>query len=355
MIDDRQNFIATTEHRPPARILYHASFTPDLRRRVKEHVGTENVGEYYRFARRQSVGIRRPDHISPPDYSRYYADDDLPENTVITASGTARVPGDYYHFFRYVSPLRNARTLKEIEDYPIEDITGWDSSHMSEVVRKAHADGRYVVGGVGHIFETAWQIRGMQQFIMDTIVQPAWAECLMERLAAQARVRATAAARAGADLIHCGDDVGTQTGMMVSPELWRQLFHPHWRKIWHEVKAINPDTRIWYHSDGCIAPIVGDLIEAGVDILNPIQPECLDENELYRKYGSRITFHGCMGTQSTMPFGTPDDVRDRVKALVEKFGRTGGLILSPTHVLEPEVPLENIDAFAEACREYGER
>jgi uroporphyrinogen decarboxylase len=119
------------------------------------------------------------------------------------------------------------------------------------------------------------------------------------------------------------------------------------------VKSIHPETRIHYHSDGNIFDIVGDLIDAGVDILNPLQPECLDVDEVHRRYGGRVTFDGAIGTQSTMPFGTPDDVRARVKEVIDKYGRNGGLMIAPTHVLEPEVPLENIDAFFDACREYG--
>jgi uroporphyrinogen decarboxylase len=183
--------------------------------------------------------------------------------------------------------------------------------------------------------------------------RPAWAECLIERLAEQNRIKATAAARAGADMVHCGDDVAHQQAMMFSPEMWGTLLHAPWRRIWREVKDINPATRIWYHSDGNITTIVGDLIEAGVDVLNPLQPECLDVDALHAKYGRRLSFDGAIGTQSTMPFGSAADVRDRVREVIEKYGQDGGLIVSPTHVLEPEVPLENIDALVDACREFG--
>ena len=123
--------------------------------------------------------------------------------------------------------------------------------------------------------------------------------------------------------------------------------------MWQRIKAIDPHCAIWYHSDGNILDIAGELIDAGVDILNPLQPEALDVDEVYRRYGDRVTFDGCMGTQSTMPFGTPTDVRARVRYLIEAYGRDGGLVIAPTHVLEPEVPLANIDALFDACREYG--
>ena len=108
-----------------------------------------------------------------------------------------------------------------------------------------------------------------------------------------------------------------------------------------------------YHSDGNVIDIVGDLIEAGLDILNPLQPEALDIDAIHKRYGDRLSFDGCIGTQSTMPWGTAEDVRARVKQVIEKYGQNGGLFIKPTHVLEPEVPLENIDALFDACREYG--
>jgi uroporphyrinogen decarboxylase len=140
---------------------------------------------------------------------------------------------------------------------------------------------------------------------------------------------------------------------MFAPDTWRKMMLSRWRKVWQTAKEINPNVKIWYHSDGNITDIIPDLIEAGVDILNPLQPECLDLDTIYKRYGKRVTFDGCMGTQSTMPWGSPQEVRARVKFLIESFGRQGGLILSPTHVLEPEVPLANIDAFFQACQDYG--
>lgn len=265
------------------------------------------------------------------------------------------VPSGFYHFWGYISPLRHAKSLKELEDYPLEDVDSWDFSGMADKVRAIHAEGKVAVAGINHIYETAWQIRGLQEFLMDMVERPSWAECLLERLAHQKEVLSLAAARAGADYLLCGDDVGSQQGMMFSIPSWKKMMRSRWERIWQGAKAINPDIKVWYHSDGNILKIVGDLIESGVDILNPLQPECLDIDEIHRDYGDKISFDGTIGTQSTMPFGTPDDVRNRVREVIEKYGKNGGLILSPTHVLEPEVPLENIDAFVEACREFGAR
>jgi len=353
MATDLEVFLDTTAHRPPARILYSAGFTPDLRRRVVEHIGTEDIAGHYGFLRQKGLSARRPEGLEPLDFSRYWDGQDLPEGTTINADGVAMVPSGYFHFWGYVSPLRNAASLREIEDYPMDDMTDWDFSHLADEVAEAHADGRVAVAFVGHMYETSWQIRGYEQFLLDTIERPAWAECLLERIFRQNLARAVAATKAGADVVFCGDDVANQNAMMFSPETWRRLIHSRWSRLWLAVKEINPDVRIKYHSDGNLMAVIPELLDAGLDILNPLQPECLDVDEVHRRWGDRLTLDGCIGTQSTMPWGTPEDVAERVREVIDKYGREGGLIIAPTHVLEPEVPLENIDALFDACRRHG--
>ncbi len=353
MMTDLESFRATVEHRRPGRVLYSAGFTPDLQRRVIEHIGTEDIGGHYGMRQSVGLGLRPPENLPPLDFSRYWEDEDLPEGTTINANGCAQVPSGFYHFFGYVSPLRNAESLAEIENFPMHDLSEWDASHMKPLVEQAHAEGRIAEGWVGHIYETAWQIRGYEQFLLDIMERPSWAQCLIDRLAEQNRVKARAFAAAGADLIRCGDDIANQNAMMFDPDTWRRMLLCRWASIWRDVKKLNPDAQIFYHSDGNILAVVGDLVDAGLDILNPLQPECLDIDEVHRRWGDRLSFDGTIGTQSTMPFGTPDDVRARVKEVIDRYGRNGGLFIAPTHVLEPEVPLENIDALFDACREYG--
>jgi len=353
MWTDLECFRATVEHRRPGRILYYAWCVPDLRRRVAEGIGTDDIAGHYGMFSPVGIAIRRPEGASPPDYSAYWRDEDLPEGTAINEVGVALKPSGFYHFEGYVSPLRNAASLAAIENYPLEDQRAWTGSHMAQEVRQAHADGRVVNSWVGHMYETAWQIRGYEPFLMDMVERPSWAECLLDRLAEQNMIRAVAATRAGVDWLHCGDDVANQKALMFSPDLWRSMMLSRWRKVWQTCKAINPQIKVWYHSDGNVSAIVPELIEAGVDILNPLQPECVNLDDLHRRFGRRLTFDGTIGTQTTMPFGSADDVRTRVREVIDKYGREGGLIVSPTHVLEPEVPLDNIDAFFQTCREYG--
>ena len=353
MRTDLDNFLATTSHRRPGRILYHGSFVEDLHKRVVEHIGTKDIAAHYGFSRSTGIGPRRPAELPPLDYARYWHGQELPPGTTINGSGVAMVPSGFYHFWGYISPLRQATSLREIEEFPLEDYSRWDFSGLAEQVRAAHQAGRYAQAWVGHMYESAWQIRGYEEFLIDLIEQPAWAECLLERLFQQNLIKARAAAQAGADLITTGDDVASQTALIFSKDIWKRLMYSRWAQVWEEIKRLNPNSRIWYHSDGNIVDIIRDLIDAGLDILNPVQPECMDLDDLFRRYGHRLTFDGTIGTQTTMPFGTPADVRRRVREVIDKYGRQGGLIISPTHVLEPEVPLANIDALFAACREYG--
>jgi uroporphyrinogen decarboxylase len=158
-------------------------------------------------------------------------------------------------------------------------------------------------------------------------------------------------ARAGVDAIGLGDDVGTQRGMMMSVDFWREHLKPRLKRVIDAIRETQWD-HIWikYHSDGNITEILNDLAEIGVDILNPVQPECMPLAEVIPPYQDRLRFWGMIGTQSTMPYGTVDDVRAAVEECA-RFAREGaGIVVAPTHVLEPDVPWENIQALVDAVR-----
>ncbi|MEG1126885.1 MAG: uroporphyrinogen decarboxylase family protein, partial [Oscillospiraceae bacterium] len=114
-----------------------------------------------------------------------------------------------------------------------------------------------------------------------------------------------------------------------------------------------PDVLAFYHSDGVIDEIIPDLIKIGVDILNPIQPECVNPIRLKELYGDKLSFWGTIGTQTTMPFGTENEVRENVRKMIETVGKGGGFCVAPTHLLEPEVPWVNINAFVSAVNDFG--
>jgi uroporphyrinogen decarboxylase len=165
--------------------------------------------------------------------------------------------------------------------------------------------------------------------------------------------RARRFATAGVDVIHIGDDIGMQDRMLMSPAAWRQWLKPRLARVIAAAREVKPDVVFFYHSDGFIEPVIAELSEIGVDALNPVQPECMDPAAIKRQYGDRLAFWGTVGIQHTLPFGTPEQVAAEVKLRIDTVGKGGGLYLSPTHVIAPEVPYENLFAFVRAAQEYG--
>jgi len=149
-------------------------------------------------------------------------------------------------------------------------------------------------------------------------------------------------------MIWLGDDVGHQQGMLISPRHWRRFFKPRMAHIIERLKAINPQLKVAYHTDGCVYEVIPELIEIGLDVLNPVQPAAMDPVRLKREYGKELCFWGSIDEQHTMPFGRPGDVRREVAERIKTVGSDGGLILAPTHHLQLDTPLDNFWALLEA-------
>jgi len=334
----------------PDRVPKTAGFTPHIQRLFEEQTGAKDPAAYFGMEMR-GVGFLEPKQQG--DFSPYYPEG-IPEGAYVTEYGTCHVPGGFYHFDRMRFPMRELTTIEELEAYPWPDFTPeYRSAHLEDDVKRVHDEGYYVIGGVGHIWENSWQLTGMEKLMLDFHDNPEFAAYILDRVTEDRCFMARRCAEAGCDQISLGDDVGMQHKLMMHPDTWRRWLKP---RLAREIKAatdVNPDISVFYHSDGNIESIIEDLIEVGVTVLNPVQPECMDPVALKRHYGDRLAFWGTIGTQTTMPFGTPEDVRQWVKRMCETVGEGGGLVLAPTHVLEPDVPWHNIVAMFEAIVEYG--
>ena len=347
-------FRATVEHQSHEKFLFEASYTPDLARRVLDHFNAESTEQVHRqfgMPIGANVSLAGNPNWQKPDYTPYYDGVEIPSGATIDEDGVLHVPGSSYHFTHRISPLRNAVTLAEIEDfpYPSPERYTFDETSLANEVAAAHKEGQAVRAFCGHIYENAWQIRGYEEFLIDLYQRPENCQYILETIGARSMALAEAYARAGVDVLHTADDVANQNAMMFSPELWRKYMKPVWAKIIARAREIHPKIEVFYHSDGNIMEIIPDLIEIGISILNPVQPECLDVVEVKRLYGKELVFHGTIGTQTTMPFGSPEEVRRVVRDRKKTVGYDGALILAPTHVLEPEVSIENIIAYLEEC------
>ena len=145
----------------------------------------------------------------------------------------------------------------------------------------------------------------------------------------------------GVDMIWLGDDVGAQNAMLVSPQVWRKFLKPRMAELISQIKAINPQLKVAYHSDGVIYPIIPELIEIGIDVLNPVQPASMDPAKLKEQYGNRLCFWGTIDEQHTLPFGSAEDVKAEIIKRLKTAGRGGGLILGPTHHVQLDTPMAN--------------
>ena len=220
----------------------------------------------------------------------------------------------------------------------------------SERTLRRFADEYWIVGVVvTTIFEAGWALRGLERLLMDLVEAPDVADEILEipyryHLAAAERL-----VRMGVDMIWLGDDIGQQSGLLMSPRHWRRFLKPRMAEIIARIKGINPALKVAYHTDGCVYDLIPELIEIGIDVLNPVQPAAMDCALLKRKWGRELCFWGSMDEQHTLPFGTPDDVRAEVRERMAVLGAGGGLILGPTHHVQLDTPLENFWSMVQAC------
>ena len=202
-------------------------------------------------------------------------------------------------------------------------------------------------------FKLAWNLAGFNHFCMMMIVKPDFVEELYDQLYYFQTIKAVLAAKAGYDVIAVVGDVAGQTGMMFSPAMFERFDLPRLTRLIQEVKGINQNVKVLYHSDGKIDKIIPLLIRCGIDILNPIQSACMDPAEVKRRYGHQLTFHGTISVQDTIPNGTVDDVRKEVIQRIQTVGYNGGLIISPENSIPYNTPVENILTLYDTVRHFN--
>ncbi len=363
VMSSRERVLKAVSRQKPDRVPKDTSwgFTPPVLETFRQKTGYADPEDYF------GVDVRFVALDLPPErveaavlesrqvFGRYY-EADLPLNTDISEWGTAYVPGTYYHFTHLIPPMRPFTRLAEFEAFPLPTFEeDWRRDYARQRIEAFQRRGLAVCASMATtIFEVAWQLRGMEELFTDFKERPELATFLLDYMMNTRISMARFFARNDVDVLVLGDDVSMQTGMLMSPATWRKWFKGRMKRIIDEARSIKPGLPVFYHSDGNPEAIIPELIEIGVTILNPIQPECIDPVQVKQRYGDRLALWGTIGTQSTMPFGTPEQVRQEVRRRIETCGYDGGLVLGPTHSLEPDVPWENIVALYEAIEEYGD-
>lgn len=203
------------------------------------------------------------------------------------------------------------------------------------------------------IFEISHYLRGMENLLLDMLENKKFADMLFDKVLEFYIPAAKKIALIGIDIIWIGDDVGMQTGMIISPHLFRAFLKDRYRILIEEIKKTNKNIKVAFHSDGYIIPVINDLIEIGVDILNPVQPNCMDPAMVKKEFGNKLCFMGTIDEQRTLPFGTIEDLKKEIDNRIETVGKGGGLLLGPTHNVQNDTEIKKVEIMFEYIKKQG--
>ena len=350
-----ERVLAAIDHQEPDRVPVDFWWSVKMKEKLLRHLGLRTTDELQAHLGSDIRGVY-PAYVGP-ELERF--EDGSFEDFwgVIRSPFSYEAGGTYYEV---MSPaLAEATSLDDIEQlrWPSPDWFDYESL-VSECDRyQGHA---IMVGKMGRecqtLFIQLWYYRGLENILMDLVAWPDMVEALVARIM-EFRIehlkRILVVAKGRAHILQIADDYGAQGGLMMSRDAWLRFFAPHLKTM--ASMAHEAGLKVFLHSDGDIRPIIPDLIDLGIDILNPIQPGAgeMDPAGLKRDYGDRLCFHGAVDTQTTLPFGTEEDVIAEVRERVQVMGEGGGYILAPVHTVEPDVPVENLLAVYRAARQYG--
>lgn len=306
----RELIKATIAHRETERIPYFIRFTPDGETRLKEVIGECTVQEY---VDNDVIAVQAPwwtwDRLGPE-----WTEMGVPSG-VATVAGT----GSYPDFFRQIRMLRD------------------------------NTDKYILVMIFGSHFEKANFARGIENFLADMAGEPEFAQKLLNRIIDKNMVMLENFLGAGEiDGVLLGSDWGTQLDLIMSPDTWQEMIRPGEQREYDLIHSYEKD--VWVHSCGNIEKILPSLIEMGVDVLNPVQPEAMDLDTLNKNFGADITFWGGISTQRSLPYGTPEEVKQETRRVRRLMSEGGGYITSPAQEIQGDVPPENILALIEAAK-----
>jgi len=251
-------------------------------------------------------------------------------------------------------PLEQAESIADIEQYNFPD--AWAPGRFDKAKRDIDRFGKayFVIGEVEiSLFEMAWHLTGLEKYMVGMMCDEPWLELLNDRVEEWSTGLALQLVKAGVDAIWFGEDLGSQTSTLISPEDWRIKFKPRHKRMIEKLRKENPEIIIIMHSDGAVAPLLDDFIEIGVDVYNPVQPNVTgsDPQELKDRYGDRLCFFGGIDQQELLPSGNISRIQAEIKERIGILGKDRGYLLAPAHILQADVSMESVEAMIQAVRE----
>ncbi len=330
----RERVKLALQHRQPDRIPYHVGCTAPARRKLESYYGTSDL-------------LRElEDHLIIYSTRRY-------------SPWTEVRPGYWRDEFGVVWNRTIDPDIGVVDDYLLKErsLSGFSFPDPRNPARYAalgpmlsRYPQQYHLINVGFsLFERAWSLRSMPELLMDMIEAPAFVDELFEAITAFHLSAVEEVVQYDIDGILFGDDWGQQQGLLMGPRHWRRYIKPRVAELYSAAKRHGK--AVFIHCCGKVQELFPELIELGLDVFNPFQPEVMNPYEIKRQYGDRLAFYGGMSIQRVLPFGTPQEVRDEARRLIDHVGRDGGFIIAPSHDMPGDIPIENIVAFIETVRE----
>lgn len=320
--------------------------SPEPLRSLLNYLGLEDVEklyEYFKIEYRSSVGIDAIGIGLKGGFEEEVFEDPQGRKLHKNIWGAVyRFSGNELTRFYVDHPLKHM----EVEEYPFPEVNE-DDFEKVEKFRRKH-ENYCVVGFSLQAFEAACTLFGYNEIFKSMIKEPRKVELVLDRLFEIAYRQAKLLVEAGVDQVYNGDDVGAQTTMLISPLQWRRFLKPRYEKLADIIHG--GGAFFHFHSDGWIEPIVQDLIEIGVDVLEPLQPESMDVRKIKEKYGGKMSFEGGIGVQ-TLPFKNRAEIEQEVREAIQILGPTG-YTLRPSHTILRGTPIENIMVLYEAANRY---
>lgn len=241
-------------------------------------------------------------------------------------------------------PIRRPEDLDSYT-FPDPDNPDWYAAIPGRMAARPDLFSRYLLGF--SLYERAWCLRGMTELLMDMVERPEFVENLMDRIVEHNLVQVRHALEHDVDSVYFGDDYGSQLGLIMGVDHWRHFIKPRLARMFAPVREAGK--AVCMHSCGHVQEVFDDLVEIGLNMFNPFQPEVMDTRAMMDRYHGRLAFHGGMSVQKVLPFGSVDEVIAETDRLIE-MGRQGGYVFSPSHAVPGDVPPENLVAMVERLK-----
>jgi len=344
-LNSRERVLTALRHEEPDRIPVYNSFTPEVREALSESYNIDKSEIDFYLCHDcflVELGV----------FNGFYLDFTKEDYKDRWGIQWKRIKNNYGFYMEIDTPPLHA--AKDVYDYRFPYVDGEPFYEELLHICRRYGHDFAIIGGSVSIFENSWYLRGFQNFLEDLICNKDEAHFLVDHVMEYNLALGFKIIDAGVDILYIGDDFGMQTGLIISPQIWKEFFLPRWEKLIANFKKRKPGLIIAYHSDGNILPILDDLVELGVDVLNPVQPDCMDPELLKRRYGRRLAFWGTIDVQHTLFLGTQDDVRNEVIKRLKTIAPGGGLLLGSTHNVQmSENAIDNLREFYETVRTFG--